>query len=169
MKVWRISRNLFLLIAYETASSYWNKDVDKISSTKMLKLPLPCCTAYRLAWFVTCKTKSSENIALNATWLFLYILPVQHLLSVPFSQFFAAYILDLLSGGWERCSDFCLFSLSSKLESYVEFSKRLGKWCTKPSFISSYASLSTPVSAFAVLIGGSIAKSWSPLSQELSI
>ena len=56
-----------------------------------------------------------------------------------------------------------------QMESHVEFSKPLGKWCTKPSFISSNASLSVSVSAFAFSIGGSIAKSWSSSSEELSI
>ena len=68
-----------------------------------------------------------------------------------------------------RCTVFCLFLLSSKVESHVEFSKRFGKSCTRPSFISSHASLSISVSAFTFLIGGSIAKSWSRSSEELSI
>ena len=64
-----------------------------------------------------------------------------------------------------RCTD----HLSSKRESHVEFSKHLGKWCTRPSFISSNASLFLSVSAFHFSVTGSIAKSWSLSSEELSI
>ena len=47
--------------------------------------------------------------------------------SVPFFRFLAAYFLNFLFGSWVRCTDFCLFPLSSKLESHLEFSKHLGK------------------------------------------
>ena len=86
-----------------------------------------------MVWFVTGKTKWSENIALNGsigdlnnsfhfsgTALASNIFKVG-CKSVPFFQFLAADLPDFLFGVWVRCSDFCLFSLSSKVESQIMY------------------------------------------------
>ena len=72
--------------------------------------------------------------------------------ALPFFQFLAADFFLFLMWWLSALHWFLLFHLSSKLESHVEFSKHLDKWCIRPSFISSDASLPMSVSEYVTIL-----------------